>query len=59
VVGWANLTGVGEGTPGEIWDEYGAAAAIEGPDFGTYSAELSRHTPSSSMPSSPLPSEYP
>jgi predicted transcriptional regulator len=36
VVGWAHLTGVREGTPIEIWDNYGAAAAIEEPDYDAY-----------------------
>jgi predicted transcriptional regulator len=36
VVGWAHLTGVREGTPIEIWDNYGAAAAIEAPDYDAY-----------------------
>lgn len=36
VVGWACLTGVREGTPIEIWHDYGAAAAIEEPDYDAY-----------------------
>lgn len=36
VVGWAQLIGVSEGTPIEIWDEYGAAAAIEELDYDAY-----------------------
>jgi len=36
VVGWAHLTGVREGTPIEIWENYGAAAAIEEPDYDAY-----------------------
>lgn len=36
VVGWAQLTRVREGTPVEIWDEYGAAAAIDEPDYDAY-----------------------
>lgn len=36
VVGWAQLIGVREGTPTEIWDEYGAAAAIEELDYDAY-----------------------
>jgi predicted transcriptional regulator len=36
VVGWAQLIGVREGTPIEIWDEFGAAAAIEELDFDAY-----------------------
>jgi len=36
VVGWAQLTGVREGTPDEIWNEFGAAAAIDEPDYDTY-----------------------
>jgi len=36
VVGWAHLAGVREGTPIEIWDEYGAAAAIEELDYDAY-----------------------
>ena len=36
VVGWAQLTGVREGTPIEIWDEFGAAAAIEELDYDAY-----------------------
>lgn len=36
VVGWAQLIGVREGTPIEIWDEYGAAAAIEELDYDAY-----------------------
>jgi predicted transcriptional regulator len=36
VVGWAQLIGVREGTPVEIWDEYGAAAAIEELDYDAY-----------------------
>ena len=36
VVGWAQLIGVREGTPIEIWDEYGAAAAIEELDYEAY-----------------------
>lgn len=36
VVGWARLTGVRVGTPIEIWDEYGTAAAIDEPDYDAY-----------------------
>jgi predicted transcriptional regulator len=36
VVGWAHLTGVREGTPIEIWNEYGDAAAIEELDYDAY-----------------------
>jgi predicted transcriptional regulator len=36
VVGWAHLTGVRQGTPIEIWDKYGAAAAIEELDYDAY-----------------------
>ncbi|WP_052336272.1 ASCH domain-containing protein [Nocardioides alkalitolerans] len=36
VVGWARLIGVREGTPLEIWDEYGHAAAIDAPDYEIY-----------------------
>jgi predicted transcriptional regulator len=36
VVGWAQLIGVREGTPIEIWDEYGGAAAIEELDYDAY-----------------------
>lgn len=36
VVGWAQLIGVREGTPLEIWDEYGHAAAIDEPDYDIY-----------------------
>jgi predicted transcriptional regulator len=36
VVGWAELTGVRSGTPIEIWDGYGAAAAIEELDYDAY-----------------------
>lgn len=38
VVGWAHLSGVREGTPIEIWEEYGSAAAIDGPDYDAYFA---------------------
>lgn len=36
VVGWAHLTGIRTGTPVEIWDNYGVAAAIEEPDYDAY-----------------------
>jgi predicted transcriptional regulator len=36
VVGWAQLIGVREGTPIEIWDEYGTAADIEELDYEAY-----------------------
>lgn len=36
VVGWAQLIGVREGTPLEIWDQYGQAAAINGLDYDIY-----------------------
>lgn len=36
VVGWAQLTGVREGTPVEIWDGYGDAAAITEVDYDAY-----------------------
>lgn len=36
VVGWAHLTGVRVGTPTEIWDKYGTAAAIDEPDYDAY-----------------------
>ena len=36
VVGWAQLTGVRVGTPIEIWDKYGTAAAIDEPDYDAY-----------------------
>ena len=36
VVGWAHLTGVRVGTPIEIWDKYGTAAAIDEPDYDAY-----------------------
>lgn len=36
VVGWALLTRVREGTPGDIWNEFGADAAIKEPDYDTY-----------------------
>lgn len=36
VVGWAHLIGVREGSPIEIWEEYGHAAAIDEPDYVNY-----------------------
>jgi predicted transcriptional regulator len=36
VVGWAQLTGVRVGTPIEIWDKYGIAAAIDEPAYDAY-----------------------
>jgi len=36
VVGWAQLAGVRQGTPGEIWHEFGAAAAIAEPEYDVY-----------------------
>lgn len=42
VVGWAHLTGVREGTPIEIWEEYGSAAAIDEPDYDAYFAGTHR-----------------
>lgn len=36
VVGWAQLTGVRVGTPIEIWDKYGTAAAIDELAYDAY-----------------------
>lgn len=36
VVGWAHLTAVREGTPLEIWDEFGPAAAVTELDYDDY-----------------------
>lgn len=36
VVGWAQLSGVREGTPLEIWNQYGHAAAIDEPEYDIY-----------------------
>jgi predicted transcriptional regulator len=38
VVGWAHLSGVRQGTPDEIWDAFGDAAAIAEPDYDIYFA---------------------
>jgi predicted transcriptional regulator len=36
VVGWAQLAAVREGTPGEIWAEFGFAAGIDEPSYDIY-----------------------